>query len=86
MVLVGGMLAGAAFALFMSQIKPTFDNPKIITRTLGVPVFGSVSLIWTGHSQMRRRAEVMVFAFGGVLLVVIYGGYMAYQMFSGGAA
>ena len=85
-VLVAGILAGAAFAFFMSQIKPTFDNPKLMTRELGVPVFGSVSLIWTGRSQMKRRAEVMVFAFGGVMLIVIYGGYMAYQLFSGGAA
>jgi polysaccharide chain length determinant protein (PEP-CTERM system associated) len=85
-VLVGAIIAGVGFAFFMSQIKPTFDSPRLITRELGVPVLGSVSLIWTGHSQMKRRAEIMGFSVGGLMLIVLYGGYMAYQLLSGGAA
>ena len=84
-VLVAGILAGVAFALFLSQVKATFDGGSHVTRELGVPMFGSVSLVWTGHSRMKHRAEVMVFVLVGLILIVMYGGYLSYFLLSGGA-
>jgi len=84
-VLLASALVGMAFALFMSQVKATFDSGHLVTRELGVPVFGSVSLVWTGHSRLKRRVEIMAFGLGGLVLVVIYGGYLSYLLLSGGA-
>lgn len=84
-VLVGSILAGMVFAFFMSQIKPTFDNGRVITRELGVPVFGAVSMVWTGRSRVRRRMEIATFGLGGLMLVALYGAYVAYLTYSGGA-
>lgn len=85
-VLIGGWLAGILFAFFMSQIKPTFDGVRPVTRELGLPVLGSVSRVWTGKARLKRRMEVITFGIGGLLLVSVYGAYMTYQLLFGGAA
>jgi polysaccharide chain length determinant protein (PEP-CTERM system associated) len=85
-VLVLGMVGGIAFAFFMSQIKPTYDSPRLITQDLGVPVFGSVSRVWTGTMRLKRRMDVLTFALGGAGLIGLYGTYMAYQIFIRGGA
>lgn len=85
-VLAGGLIAGIVFAFFMSQVKPTYDSSRIITRDLGVPVFGSVSRIWTGHMRLKRRIDVLTFSLGGLALLGLYGGYMAYQIIIRGGA
>ncbi len=79
-VLVAGFAAGVMFAFFMSQLKPSFDNVRTVTRELGVPVFGSVSRVWSGHARLKRRAEVLAFGAMGVLLIALYGAYMAYLL------
>jgi len=80
-VLVAGLLAGIVFAFFMSQLKPSFDSVRTVTRELGVPVFGSVSRIWNGHARLKRRAEVLAFGAMGLLLVALFGVYMTYLLF-----
>lgn len=84
-VLVGGWLAGIAFAFFMSQIRPTYDGVRSVTRELGLPVLGSVSRVWNGKERLKRRMEVIAFGVGGLMLMSVYGAYMAYQLLSGGA-
>lgn len=79
-VLVGSLLAGVVFAFFMSQVRPSFDSVRTVGHELGVPVFGSVSRIWTGHARLKRRAELLAFGATGLLLVAIYGVYMAYLL------
>ncbi|HED39468.1 MAG TPA: chain length-determining protein [Chromatiales bacterium] len=85
-VLVGSLLAGVVFALFMSQVRPAFDSARLITKELGVPVFGTVSRVWNGHAKLKRRAEIMGFGAGGLMLISLYAVYMAYLLLSGGAA
>ncbi len=85
-VLVAGWLIGIAFTFFMSQIRPTYDGVRTITRELGLPVLGSVSRVWSGKAQLKRRMEAIAFGVGGLMLVSVYGAYMAYQLLSGGAA
>lgn len=85
-VLVGGLLAGLAFALFMSQVRPTYDGARMVTHELSLPVLGSVSRVWTGKARIKRRMEVAAFGAGGLMLITVFGAYMAYQLLSGGAA
>jgi len=82
-VLLMGIALGMAFSLFISQIKPTFDSGHQLTRELGVPLLGSVSLVWTGYTRLKHRAEVVAFGLGGLVLIIIYGGYMSYLLLVG---
>ncbi|HEB55850.1 MAG TPA: chain length-determining protein [Gammaproteobacteria bacterium] len=79
-VLVGSLLIGVVFAFFLSQLKPSFDSVRTITRELGVPVFGSVARVWNGHARLKRRAEVLAFGTMGLMLLVLYGAYLAYLL------
>ncbi|MCF6209974.1 MAG: chain length-determining protein [Gammaproteobacteria bacterium] len=79
-VLLGSLLVGVAFAFFLSQLKPSFDSVRTITRELGVPAFGSVSRVWNGHARLKRRAEVLAFGAMGLVLLVLYGFYLAYLL------
>ena len=85
-VLAGGWLAGIAFAFFMSQLKPTYDGSRAVSRELDLPVLGSVSRVWNGKERLKRRMEVLAFGVGGLALFSVYGAYMAYQLLSGGTA
>ena len=80
-VLLGSLLAGVLFAFFLSQLKPSFDSVRTVTRELGVPVFGSVSRIWSGHARLKRRAEIVAFGAMGLLLLALFGVYMLYLLF-----
>jgi polysaccharide chain length determinant protein (PEP-CTERM system associated) len=81
-VLLAACGFGMAFAVFLSQVKPSFDSVRTVTRELGVPVFGSVSRVWTGHTRLKRRAEVLAFGAGGLVLMGLYGAYMTYLIMS----
>lgn len=85
-VMAAGWLAGIAFAFFMSQVRPTYDSARTVNRELGLPVLGSVSRVWSGKERLKRRMEVLAFGVGGLMLMSVYGAYMAYQLLSGGAA
>lgn len=85
-VLAGGFIFGLAFAFFMSQLKPTYDSPRNITNDLAVPVFGTVSRVWTGNMHFKRRMDVLVFGLAGAGLLGLYVTYMAYQVFIRGVA
>ncbi len=79
-VLVGSLLAGVIFAFFLSQLRPTFDSVRTVTKELGVPVFGSVSRVWSRHARLKRRAEVAAFGTMGLFLVALFGVYLAYLL------
>lgn len=80
-VLIGSLLMGVVFAFFLSQLKPAFDNVRAVSRELGVPVFGSVSRVWSRQARLKRRAEVVAFGAMGLLLLALFGAYQAYLLF-----
>jgi polysaccharide chain length determinant protein (PEP-CTERM system associated) len=51
-VLLAGLLLGAAVAFLFGQLRPTFDERKLLNEVTGLPVLGSVDMIWT-PSQLR---------------------------------
>ncbi|MES2740010.1 MAG: XrtA system polysaccharide chain length determinant [Pseudomonadota bacterium] len=54
-VLLGALLAGAATALLVSQIRPTFLSPGQLRDITGLPVLGTVSMNWTEVEKIKRR-------------------------------
>lgn len=77
-VLVFGLGAGFAVAFLLSQVRPTFDDRKVLNDALGVPVLGSVDMVWTREQIHARKVRNVTFvlslaslllAFGAVLLL-----------------
>lgn len=77
LVLLGGLVGGLVFALLFSQLKPVFDNRRSLAEITGVPVLGSVSMVWTPAQTRKRRIEMGAFALTGLGLLVIFGGIEA---------
>jgi polysaccharide chain length determinant protein (PEP-CTERM system associated) len=81
LVLLGGLASGMLFALVLSQVRQTFHDRRSVRDITGLPLLGSVSMIWTpGQKRVAGRA---VAAFGATLigLLVCYGLLMGYYLF-----
>ncbi|MBF0624382.1 MAG: hypothetical protein HQL82_06200 [Magnetococcales bacterium] len=78
-VLLGGMLAGLAMALFLSVMRPVFDTPSSLKKELGLPVLGTVSMVREGTGPVWLGSGLF---FGSVAggLMVLYAIVMYFQM------
>lgn len=76
-VLFGAVLTGAAVALLISQIRPTFLSPAELREMTGLTVLGTVAMNWTTAELVKRKRGQLGFgaAFGALLLA--YGGVLA---------
>jgi len=84
-VLVFGVAASFVFALFLSQIKPTFDNHRVVFAATNIPVLGYVSMTWTDGARLRSRIELASYGAVTAALIVAYGFYLAMQLLPGSA-
>ena len=73
MVLAGGILGGIAFAFAFSQIRPTFSDRRALHDATGLPLLGSVSMIWTAAQRQRTMRGRLIYAGSFVLLLGFYG-------------
>jgi polysaccharide chain length determinant protein (PEP-CTERM system associated) len=64
-LLLVGLVAGLAWGLLRAQIKPTFDNRRILREETGLPVLGCVTMVWTPRELTHRRVGYIGFM-GGV--------------------
>jgi len=79
-IFAGGILSGIALAVFMSQVKMTFDNRRSLADAIGLPVLGSVSVIWTAPMLFKRRLAKASFVLISLMLVGVYSALMALQL------
>lgn len=77
----GALLAGAAVALLISQIRPTFLSPAELREVTGLTVLGTVAMNWTDAQRVRRKRGL--YGFGACLggLLLLYGAVMAAALF-----
>ncbi len=78
LVLALAIAAGLAVALAVSQILPTFHDPKQLRATTQRAVLGSISLQATLPVIRRKRAANAAFAGGLASLLVMYGSWIAW--------
>ncbi|HFE38671.1 MAG TPA: chain length-determining protein, partial [Gammaproteobacteria bacterium] len=79
-VLLGGLVAGVAFAFFLSLIKPMFDTPKRLQEVTQMPVLGYVSRVWTPREKKRRRLEIISFGVVGLALLLLFTGMLTIEL------
>lgn len=76
LVLLGGMLMGIALAFAMSQIRPMFSDRDALREFTGLPLLGSVSMIWTPEQKRKSRRRTFVYAMTCLGLLGLYGAIM----------
>ena len=71
-VFLASLLAGIAIAFVISQIRPAFYSQSSLREVTGIPVLGSVPMIWTDQQKANRKQRLFVFGFSILLLALIY--------------
>ncbi len=74
MVLLAAIGAGIALAFLLSQVKPAIYDQRTLRQISGLPVFGSISRIWTPELLRMRRLQFGAFIGAGVMLLIAYSG------------
>jgi len=76
-VFVVGLGLGVALAFLMSQLRPTFDDRRIMSEITGLPVLGSVDMVWTDEQKKGRASRGLAFSVVFLGLVAAYGVVMS---------
>jgi polysaccharide chain length determinant protein (PEP-CTERM system associated) len=79
-VLFGGIAAGLAFALLLTQINSTFASVQSLRSAFQLPVVGSVTAIHAPGEKWRRKRELFSFVIVCLGLLAAYGGLTAVEM------
>jgi len=79
-VFVGALVAGLAFAFFLSQIKPMFDTPRNLQLATGLPVLGYISRVWTVEEKRKSLINRVSFLLVGLVLMGLFAGMLMIEM------
>jgi polysaccharide chain length determinant protein (PEP-CTERM system associated) len=63
---------GASFAFLLSQIRPTFNDERKLQEVTGVPVLGTVNMVWTDVQKARRTWGLIAFVISFASLLSAY--------------
>lgn len=78
LVFLGAIAGGIGVAFLMGQIRPTFSDRKSLREVSGLPILGTVTMIWTEAQVRTRRRKLTWFVAGTTALVCAYGGGLAF--------
>jgi protein tyrosine kinase modulator len=83
-VLVGGLIAGGAFAFLLTQIDDSILSVRQLKELVSLPVLGGVSLVTTAAQKRQRFVGALGFVAASVGLIVLCVGIIALQSLLGG--
>ncbi len=72
-----GLGLGLAVAFLMSQLRPTFDDRRIMGEITGLPVLGSVDMVWTEAQKKGRASRGLAFFLAFMGLAAAYGAVLS---------
>ena len=81
-VMVAGIAVGLGLAFAISFLRAVFDSQRSLTSATGLPVLGSVSMVWTSAQIFKRRLEQVAFFLVLIALTGAYGVVMAVHIFN----
>ena len=76
LVFVAGLAAGLVLSFLLSQLRPVVHDQRTLREISGLPVFGTVSRIWTDQMLLKKRIEYGGFISALLVLFAAYGGIM----------
>ncbi len=77
LVLFAALGGGLGFAFLITQIRKTFSDERRLREASGLPVLGSIAMIWTDSQKRRRSRGILAFALSFLSLLSAYGAIMA---------
>jgi polysaccharide chain length determinant protein (PEP-CTERM system associated) len=78
-VLIGGLIAGGAFAFLLTQIDDSILTVRQLKELVPLPVLGGISLVTTAAQKRQRFVGALGFVAASLGLVVICVGIIAIQ-------
>ncbi len=78
LVFVAALMTGIAVAFIISQVRPAFYSQSNLREVTGLPVLGSVPMVWTGEQIAHRKHRLFIFGLSILMLAVIYGVLILY--------
>ena len=82
-VLVGGIFAGIGVALVLSQLRPVVITVEQLRIQFDMPVLGNVTRTLSEQENRQRSIELLSFAGGTAMLLIIYMAFLAFDIFGG---
>lgn len=70
--LFAGLAGGLGIAFLLAQLRPVFDNRRVLAEVTGFPVLGTVSWVRDAAQQARARLEMAGFGLASVTLLLCY--------------
>ena len=75
---VAALLAGAAAAIGVDNLRPTIDEEKSLEQLSGRPVLGTVSVLVTPQGQRERHEGLMRFGIAAGFLIVVQAAWIGW--------
>jgi hypothetical protein len=72
-VLAFALASGVALAYGLNQLRPVYQNPRVLALKTGLPVLGAVSRTIAESQRMLARKATLAFSAGVSLLAVLCG-------------
>jgi polysaccharide chain length determinant protein (PEP-CTERM system associated) len=73
MVFLAALVVGIGFAFILSQLRPAFHSQNMLREVTGIPVLGSIPMIWTVQENSNRKNRLYVLALSLLSLFGFYG-------------
>jgi len=73
MVFISALAAGIGLAFILSQLRPAFHSQNKLREITGIPVLGSIPMIWTVQENSSRKNRLYVLALSLLSLFGFYG-------------
>lgn len=73
LVLLGAILAGILLAFLVSQIRRTVNDRLTLKDLTGLPLLGTISMVWTPEQKARQRKRLLAYIASFMSLISAYG-------------
>jgi len=73
----GSVAAGIGLALLLSMLRPVFGDRRQLSEVTGIPVLGSINMVWTDSQRSRKRWGNIAFLIAFLGLLASFAGVLA---------
>ncbi|HNR11232.1 MAG TPA: GNVR domain-containing protein [Nitrosomonas europaea] len=78
LVLIGALAGGIGFAFIISQIRPTFHSQSTLRELTGLPILGTIPMVWTEQQKLKDKRKIYAFGISLLMLMACYVVLMIY--------
>jgi len=73
MVFFAALVIGIGIAFILSQLRPAFHTQNMLREVTGIPVLGSIPMIWNAQANSRRKSRLYALVLSLLSLFGLYG-------------